>query len=368
MKILVIEHFSAGNEYSLELCKNLAEHADITLLTVDNSMLKEKVKYKCKKILCGYGHPLLKRIAKYASGIWLTMLESIWGKYDIIHVQTFRMAYVEIILYMLVKLSGKKIVYTVHNVLPHEAKVMDKFFYSLMYNISDALVVHNEATADVLKREFKQALGKIAVIPHGAYDSYSKSGFEGRTADRYTVNLLQIGKIRDYKGADILIKAAAVVPHEYRKRLNITIAGKQEYDFDFDDLIKKEAVDDVVSIRNEFLPSEEIARLFGNSDACIFPYREVYGSGALLLSYTFGVPVIASDIPTFIEETDSGGAGLLFKSEDEHDLADKIVEFMDMSESERNRFSRRIRNLVDTKYNWKNSAALTVRLYESIKN
>ena len=84
------------------------------------------------------------------------------------------------------------------------------------------------------------------------------------------------------------------------------------------------------------------------------------------MSYTFGLPVIVSDIPTFVEETEGGMTGLIFKNEDYEDLARKMIEFIDMDSGKKAAYKGVIERLVESKYSWQNSAELTSRLYRAI--
>ena len=105
-----------------------------------------------------------------------------------------------------------------------------------------------------------------------------------------------------------------------------------------------------------YIRDDELPGLFGQADLCLFPYREIYGSGALLMAYTYGRPVIASDIPVFREETEKGKTGLLFASEDAPDLARKLRQAMSWTEAERAERRRCIEELVRNKYSWARSA------------
>jgi len=374
MKVLMIEHFSAGNEYSLELCRRLSELVDITLLTVDNSLAREDNNYAVKKILCGYGHPVGQRIGKYARSIFAMFKEALFGGYDVIHVQTLRLIYAEVPMYAIFRLAGKKITYTVHNVMPHEGIAGQRMFYKAMYMLSDGLIVHNEASKSALERECKGVSQKTRVIPRGIYDVY-KDAYGKQAEEKINdtnrngdiTNLLLIGKLRAYKGADILVKAVSVMPDEYKSRLRVIVAGKQEMECNLEELVSRFGVEDIVELRKGFLPNDEVARLMIECDACVFPYKEIYGSGALLLAYTFGKPVIASDLPTFLEDTNSGCTGLLFRNEDSEDFAGKIMQFMDMDNMDRMRFSENISRLVETRHNWKITSKSTFELYKSIQ-
>lgn len=365
MKILMIEHFSGGNRYTVELCENLAEYAEITLLTVDNSLITGKKAYDYKKVLCGHGGSLPKRIKKYLKSLWSTVKEVIKGKYNCVHVQTFRISFIEILLYLFLKPNIKELVYTAHNILPHEINFVDKLMYKIMYKISNRIVVHNNYCKALLVKNFKINENKIFVIPHGTYQSYKMYEIEGSTAkSKFTI--LQLGTIREYKGIITLIDAIGLLPEKYKKKVQVIIAGSQALKLDSTDyqrLVNEKGLQKTIIFLNNRVQDEEICSMYNKADVCVLPYKEVYGSGALLMSYTFNKPVIVSDIPTFIEETDMGKTGLLFKNGNSYDLKEKIIEFINLKQENIDEMKENIVRLINEKYNWSISAKLTYEIY-----
>ena len=111
-----------------------------------------------------------------------------------------------------------------------------------------------------------------------------------------------------------------------------------------------------------------MAELFETADACVFPYKEIFGSAALMMAYSFGKPVIASNIPAFLEETDNGRTGLLFESEAPDSLSKQLCYFSNMNYKDRETYSRHIAYLLKTKYNWKISAEKTTNVYRNALN
>ena len=94
--------------------------------------------------------------------------------------------------------------------------------------------------------------------------------------------------------------------------------------------------------------------------------REIYGSYALMMAYTFKKPVITSNVQMFIEETDNGKTGLLFESENPSSLAEKLCCFAKMSVTQRREYSKHITYLLNTKYNWSISAEKTYDVYQKL--
>lgn len=364
MKVLMTERFLPESIYSLELGNELKKYCELTIF--------------CKRNVNPVLYPGLTWINRfYRDGqkkwlalpdYWLTLQaltrEIRRGGYDVVHVQTFKSAKHEMDVYMKNRKYYGKLVHTVHNILPHEVSVLDRKLYGDFYHACDELIVHNEVTKKRLAGDFHIEEEKITVIPHGAYNTHM--GASKKTVRTETKNFVVFGNIRRYKGIDILLEALALVPSEVRKRIKIVIAGKQFEkldDTDYEGMIHGKKLDDCVSFQEGFVPEEKMDALFQNADAAIFPYREIYASGAMLMAYTYKVPVIASDIPVFREETNQGKTGRLFSCENIQELAKALSEAADWSSEVTASFQKEIDSLIQEKYNWEKSAKKTSEVY-----
>lgn len=364
MKVLMIEHFLPDNTYTLELGRELKNHCDLTIFCKRNVRVQEGgINWK-PKFYSGGKNKIAARM-DYGVSL-LSISETIRkGQYDVVHVQTFKNAEFEMKLYYGLKKYFKKFVYTVHNVLPHEENPKDKKLYKEFYEFCDELIVHNNSSKKCLIESFHVPEDKITVIPHGTYQAHTLP--RKIRDDSQVKNFLQFGFIRKYKGIDILMEAIALIAPEKRKNMHFTIAGKQYEKLDGTDYqarIQELGIGDCVDFLSGHIPDDQLPGLFANADFLLFPYREVYGSGALLMAYSYGKPVIVSDIPTFREETEDGRTGLLFKSEDSQALADAILEAAKCSSKDIKEYQSAIHELITEKYNWKKSAAKTVKIYE----
>ena len=113
------------------------------------------------------------------------------------------------------------------------------------------------------------------------------------------------------------------------------------------------------------MQDEALDALYQEADYCLFPYREIYGSGALLMAYSYSKPVLASSIPAFEEETDGGCTGLLFPPEEPDALKDAILRAADWTEETYTGTQSHIRQLVEEKYYWKHSAECLAEGYRN---
>lgn len=368
MKVLMRETFLPGNRYALELCKELKKHADLVLLCKRNAGEIEN-SVNCKKIIYTKSADKIRSIGSYFMSLVQEFKELKKGKYDIYHIQSYKNLYLEVPLFYIAKKYCKAVVTTVHNVLPHEVAKSDRRLHELWYRTSDALIVHNEATRECLIEEFPFTASKVHVIPHGTYSVQKYTG-DCSEKNKKTAFLL-FGQLRPYKGIDILIQAIACLPSETRSVIQVVIAGNQhpkQDRTDYLDLIHKYHVEDCVDFQKGRVPDEALPEMFGRTDFCLFPYREIYGSGALLMAYSYQKPVIASNVPAFIEETDHGRTGLLFENENSEDLAGKIETAVSLKKEEIDLYKSAISELVTEKYNWNVSARKLFETYRGIIN
>lgn len=364
IKVLMVEQHSPGNRYVLELARELKHYCDLTIYCNKKTDFKEEGVCWLPRFYDG-GKGKAGAILDY--GRTLLDLGSLIKKshVDVLHIQSFKKADVEMKLYRTLRRYYGKLVMTVHNVLPHEPCEGDLALYGGFYRDCDLLIVHNDASKQELQDKFQIPDEKIAVIPRGLYTTYNIDP-DARDDDPRR-HFLCFGRIRPYKGVDILLKAISLMPEEERDKCLFIIRGEQYPKLDPTDyraLIRDYGISDCVEFSNERVPEEEIPSLMGNADALLFPYRKIYGSGVLLMAYTYEVPVIASDVPTFVEGTNQGQAGVLFKSEDPEDLMRAILEAMTWDQEKIDSCRQAIRRIVDERHSWKVTAKSTVEAYQ----
>lgn len=366
LKVLMVEHHSPGNRYVLELAREMKNECDLTIFCdMRNDLQEDGIRWKRRFYNGGKGKAAA--VLDYGRTLLELEHEIRCGHYDVLHIQSFKKASAEMKLYVEMRRYYRMLVMTVHNVLPHEPAPGDTALYGRFYRACDLLIVHNDASKQELKDKFDIPDEKIRVIPRGLYTTY-RIDENARDQDE-RVHFLNFGRIRPYKGVDILLKAISLMEEKDRARCRFVIRGEQYPKLDPTDyaaLIREYNIGDCVEFDNTRVPEEEIPKLIGNADFLLFPYRKIYGSGVLLMSYTYGIPVVASDVPTFVEGTDNGRAGILFRSEDPEAMKNALLQAMDTTQEQRKGYQEAIRDIVDERHNWKTTARQTVTAFRQI--
>ncbi len=379
--------FDPGNfvpDYNYSLCKSLQENnfnAQVTLFSTNkknwspdelgfniNSLffkLSSKLKLKNR---------LLKKIIKgieYPFNLLLFLLYVLKNRAEVIHVQWSPIPLLDIIVFYILKLMNFNLVYTVHNILPHEKKWYDIHIYGILYKIFNKLVIHTESN----KQEFISIYGQkfeknLYVIPHGDFkkmylDNCDELISEVNSSDDKQLKFLFFGLIREYKGLDVLLNTLVDIKDTLKdNKVIFKIYGNPRTDFSkYQKIIDDNSLNDYLEMRLEFIPDKEINDIFKNSDVLILPYKKIYQSGVALLGYTFNLPLIVSDIGGISEIVDDNKSGFIFPPNDINKLGEilkKIIENPDII----NNMKNYIKGNISQKYSWDRISIETISLYK----
>ena len=177
----------------------------------------------------------------------------------------------------------------------------------------------------VLSRKFVSDLNKkgidsnnIIVIPHPNLNYYVSNSFQCHNT--FHNRIMFFGRIVKYKGLDILLSALKIVVKTIPS-LKIVIAGAGDtspYTSLFNELR------DNLELKLYEIPNDEIASLFGHVDYLVLPYIEASQSGVIPLAYSFGKPVIASDVGAISEQV-TLDTGILVEPGNVEHLASAII-------------------------------------------
>ncbi len=281
------------------------------------------------------------------------------------------------------KLLGKKLAFTAHNVDDQardgrRGTFPNRLSLTFLYRTVDHIFVHTRQMKLELVEEFGISAHKVTVVPFGINDVIPVARVS-RSEARQQLELgpdekvlLFFGNIAPYKGVEDLLRALASLVHE-DGRFTLILAGRvkdrtcEAYWAQLESLIEELHLSKHVRKEIRYIPDGRVGLFFRASDVLVLPYRRVYQSGVLALSYAQGVPVIAANVGAIREDILEDETGLLFRPGDVVDLAAKIRTYF-ASDLFKDRETRE-RNISDygaERFSWATNAQRTYAVYEHL--
>jgi beta-1,4-mannosyltransferase len=212
---------------------------------------------------------------------------------------------------------GCRIAWTVHNVMPHDARFADEAIRARRGVAERADLVHvlTASTPGDAEPLFTIPPDRLAVIPHPSYVGVYPDAIS-RTEARYELGLfpeefvgLAFGALRPYKRIPAVVAAWQAAGRAADAR-RLVVAGHAPPGPGTDELVLGLDVAPGVAAFPRRVPVERVAAFFRAADVAVLGHRDSLNSGVLLLALTFGVPVIAPRMAVAVEILDDRVARL----------------------------------------------------------
>lgn len=285
-----------------------------------------------------------------------------------------------IFLPLLARLRGHKVVVTVHNInagkRDNRDSWLNRFSLTTLYRLSSHLIVHTVQSKDELLHEFPIKPEKVSVIKHGMNNRVFQQGMSTAEA-REKLGLKQnhkvilfFGNIDNYKGLDLLIDSLEHLNPDIQDEVRLTIAGNSKvasYTESIKAAIAASRFSEKISSRIEHIPDDEVEQYFMAADCIVLPYRNIYQSGVIFMAYTFGLPIIVSDIGNFRNDMIVGRTGLLLNNNTPEEIGKEISVYfgsslyLNLPETR-----KQIKDWAWDNYSWNSIGQETRKLYQSL--
>jgi glycosyltransferase involved in cell wall biosynthesis len=266
------------------------------------------------------------------------------------------------------RLMGFRTVVTLHNItetidvekagfsntLPNR---VGAFVAIKLLTFASAITLTVKSYLRILEGRYK--CKKAVWIPHGTWEANHSNGNNHSNPKR----ILYIGHTGPYKDLGLLFGAFNRLSKR-RKDVKLVIAGASHPNYpgfleDFESVSSRRNVE-----FTGYVPEDRLPSLLEEVSMVILPYHTCTGtSGVAHLASSYGVPIIATDLPEFRELADEG-CGLVLSLHDPESLADKMEEVLDNSDLTSQLVQRNL--LFAKKRTWDKIADSFCNVYEHI--
>lgn len=282
------------------------------------------------------------------------------------------------LLMLFYRLCGRRVVLTAHNV--NAAKrdgrdnALNRLTLRIQYHLCDHVFVHTARMRDDLCADFGVPPERVSVIPFGINNTTPNTDLT-RVQARERLGLapsdrtlLFFGQIAPYKGLEHLV---AALPEALARdpSLRLVIAGKvksgcEDYWRAIEQSLQAPGVAPRVIQHIGHVPDADVEVYFKAADALVIPYVHIFQSGVPFLAYSYGLPVIATDVGALRDDIVEGRTGMVCRPRDPADLARTIGAFFATPmflEPEHTR--RDIQEHANDRHSWAKVAAISENVY-----
>ncbi|NLA51928.1 MAG: glycosyltransferase family 4 protein [Alcaligenaceae bacterium] len=232
--------------------------------------------------------------------------------------------------------AGHAIVWTLHNVLPHNTQQLlenEIALRKVLVEHCDLVHILSEASVVEAKQYYDIPEEKVFFVPHPSYEGwYANVGDPvaarldlGIEPDEFA--FVQFGSLQPYKGVLELIQAFKVLKLRYpERRFRLIIAGNPSDKAYVEQVLSASMGSYDIRIIPSAMQEKEIQTLFNAADIVVAPYVKTLNSGVSLLAATFKKPLVAPNAAGVLQ-TFSEDSNLLYNALDE----DGLLEALDRS-------------------------------------
>jgi glycosyltransferase involved in cell wall biosynthesis len=203
-----------------------------------------------------------------------------------------------------------------HNYLPHERAYPLLHFVErfLLARLAHAIIVHCEHGRYLVWRKLLRR-SNVFIVPLGDFGPYlsrlpdrQRAREQLQIADNWIVFYF-FGSIRPYKQVPQLVREFQAVPGVNLRLVITGIPLNETLKIETMDLA---VLDSRVQTRLEYISDKDLSTYLAAADVAIFPYRDILGSGSVMLALSSGLSVVAPRIGC-LEELITPACGVLYK-------------------------------------------------------
>lgn len=202
----------------------------------------------------------------------------------------------------ILRLLGVRFVWTVHNLVTHDAPNprLERAYKHVFVRFIDAVIVHCEDAAETVRRAYRlpqRYANRIHVVPHGHYvDSYENEVTRAEARAELGLDdefvFLYFGRVCGYKNIPTLIEAFGGIEDPEARLL---VVGNPRNERSEAEVLGAARGDERVGTTLTFVPESDVQYYMNAADVVVLPFQEILTSGSTVLAMSFGKPVVVPD-------------------------------------------------------------------------
>jgi glycosyltransferase involved in cell wall biosynthesis len=291
MRVLMVEASGRGflNHYSHALSLGLHwAGIDVQLLTGKRDELNDRIVPFHKQACLDSGRSGWRCLRRHIAE----------EKPDVVHLQWVDNPFSALQFVRWAKKRDIGVVYTPHNILPHQRRWLLMPVYRALYRHMHKVVARDPHLAWALEELLDTPQDRVELLPGSpnvlalqALNQSTRSPCPERIEDEQRLLFFGHGSTR--KGLDTLL--ATVSENKWPHHLHLVVAGEDVLQDISEDLLSRARKAMRLTLIDRYLAPDEVAVLFQDADLLLMPYIKLCKSPLLDLAAALRLPVLRSD-------------------------------------------------------------------------
>lgn len=288
---------------------------------------------------------------------------------DVLHIQWWKQWHLDYHFLSIYKKYAKQVVFTAHNLVPHDSGESMKDKCIRYYNRVDKIIVHDNNSRDELIKDFCVDGKKIGVIAHGLLDfkidetevQAAINQISGKYQLKHKLVFSSMGGQSPYKGTDLI--QDAFLGSDFLKDnrdVFLIVAGKGN-------LVTQDFANQCsnVWVADYELSDSEFQAVMFLTDVMLLPYRKISQSGVLLTTIQNQIPFAVTPMGGLAEPIEIAPVGWIIPSPTVECVRECMEALArDIESTKGVKHHQQNWDLVKAKYDWKNISLQTEDFYK----
>lgn len=217
---------------------------------------------------------------------------------DVVHLQWIDRPLAALAFVRWAQARGTAVVYTPHNILPHERRWLSLPIYRALYRQVDRVVARDRHLGWALEELLDTPQERLSYLPGSpnplALPDFPSSGIpelSARQPGEFRILFFGHGCAR--KGLDGFLDV--LTERQWPKNLHLVVAGEGVLTGIGDERLARARTRLRISVVDRYLRTSEVANLFAGGDLLVMPYRKQCKSPLTDLAAAFNMPALISD-------------------------------------------------------------------------
>lgn len=313
------------DSYDIPLAEGLVDQGCQVNIYSNFEYVSESAELECFNIFSVEKFSSLKGAISYVYSLFYACLLHKKNKGNCVILHYFNSNILTFLSFLLSRVFSFHVICILHDVESFGNDDKKMFRHLILNYLSNRIAIQNMLMKEKAKLYLKpDKLNKLFEAAHGAYSIEAAELIDKKIAKadlgipENKIVVLFFGQIKKVKGLEVFLSAAS----RSSDKFYFIVAGNPWQDTldSYSELLEKISAKENAILDFQYISNEQRHEYFCASDVLVLPYHEIFESGVMHMGMSYGIPIVASNLPLFLERINASEGGICFEKGSSVDL------------------------------------------------